>query len=231
TIAIKQNDIKKILAYSTVSQLGFMFIALGVFAYHIAVFHLITHAFFKALMFLGSGSVIHGMHEEQDVRKMGGLKSKMKITFITFFIGALAISGIPPLSGFFSKDEILYNVIAHAGAPFYIIVLLTAGLTAFYMFRLMGLTFYGKPRYDEVHLHPHESPATMTIPLIILAILSAVGGFIGFPHFTGLPNFLEQWLNPVFADARADRKSTRLNSSHVKISYAVFCLKKKTSIT
>lgn len=203
TIAIKQNDIKKILAYSTVSQLGFMFIALGVFAYHIAVFHLITHAFFKALMFLGSGSVIHGMHEEQDVRKMGGLKSKMKITFITFFIGALAISGIPPLSGFFSKDEILYNVIAHAGAPFYIIVLLTAGLTAFYMFRLMGLTFYGKPRYDEAHVHPHESPATMTIPLIILAILSAVGGFIGFPHFTGLPNFLEQWLHPVFADARA----------------------------
>lgn len=203
TIAIKQNDIKKILAYSTVSQLGFMFIALGVFAYHIAVFHLITHAFFKALMFLGSGSVIHGMHEEQDIRKMGGLKDKMKITYVTFFIGALAISGIPPLSGFFSKDEILYNVIAHAGAPFYIIVLLTAGLTAFYMFRLMGLTFYGKPRYDQAHVHPHESPSTMTIPLIILAFLSIFGGFIGFPHFTGLPNLLEQWLHPVFADAQA----------------------------
>ena len=203
TIALKQNDIKKILAYSTVSQLGFMFIALGVFAYHIAVFHLITHAFFKALMFLGSGSVIHGMHEEQDVRKMGGLKNKMKITFVTFFIGALAISGIPPLSGFFSKDEILYNVIAHSQIPFYIIVLLTAGITAFYMWRLMGLTFYGKPRYDEAHLHPHESPPTMTVPLIILAILSAIGGFIGLPHFTGMPNLLEHWLEPVFADATA----------------------------
>lgn len=203
TIALKQNDIKKILAYSTVSQLGFMFIALGVFAYHIAIFHLITHAFFKALMFLGSGSVIHGMHEEQDITKMGGLKDKMKITFITFFIGALAISGIPPLSGFFSKDEILYNVIAHSTIPFYIIVLITAGITAFYMWRLMALTFYGKPRYDTAHLHPHESPKTMTIPLIILAVLSAIGGFLGFPHFTGLPNYLEHWLEPVFADAHA----------------------------
>jgi NADH-quinone oxidoreductase subunit L len=214
TIAIKQNDIKKILAYSTVSQLGFMFIALGTFSYHIAVFHLITHAFFKALMFLGSGSVIHAMHEEQDVTRMGGLKDKMKITFITFFIGALAISGIPPLSGFFSKDEIMYQTFITAGPLYYIPVLLTAGITAFYMFRLMGLTFYGKPRYDEKHVHPHESPATMTMPLIVLAILSAVGGFIGLPHFLGLPNMLESWLEPVFAPAYSVKASIMPEGHH-----------------
>lgn len=202
TIALKQNDIKKILAYSTVSQLGFMFIALGNFAFHIAIFHLITHAFFKALLFLGSGSVIHGMHEEQDITKMGGLKNKMKITFITFFIGSLAISGIPPLSGFFSKDEIMFLTYVTSGPGFYIITLITAACTAFYMWRLMGLTFYGKPRYDEKHVHPHESPSTMTIPLIILAILSIVGGFIGLPHFLG-PNVLGEWLAPVFANAVA----------------------------
>lgn len=157
TIAIKQNDIKKVLAYSTVSQLGFMFIALGVFAYHVAVFHLVTHAFFKALMFLGSGSVIHGMKDEQDIRYMGGLKRKMKITFITFLIGTLAISGIPPLSGFWSKDEILYKVMSNAGTVYYIIVLISAAITAFYMFRLVSLTFYGKARYNEEKIHPHES--------------------------------------------------------------------------
>jgi len=200
TIALKQNDIKKILAYSTVSQLGFMFIALGTGSYHVAVFHLITHAFFKALLFLGSGSVIHGMHEEQDITKMGGLKKYMKITFITFFIGSLAISGIPPLSGFFSKDEILYKVFTNAGVFPYILVLITAGFTAFYMFRMVALTFYGKERFDHHHVHPHESPATMTIPLIVLAILSAIGGFIGLPHFLG-PNVLEHWLEPVFANA------------------------------
>lgn len=198
SIALKQNDIKKILAYSTISQLGFMFIALGIGSYAVAIFHLVTHAFFKALMFLGSGSVIHGMHEEQDITKMGGLKNKMKVTFITFFIGALAISGIPPLSGFFSKDEILWRTFENAGIISYIIVLFTAGLTAFYMFRLMGLTFYGKPRYDEKHIEPHESPKVMTIPLILLAILSAIGGFIGFPHYLGLPNVLDYWLEPVF---------------------------------
>jgi NADH-quinone oxidoreductase subunit L len=198
TIAIKQNDIKKILAYSTVSQLGFMFIALGTFSYGVAIFHLTTHAFFKALLFLGSGSVIHGMHEEQDITKMGGLKSKMKITFITFFIGSLAISGIPPLSGFFSKDEILYKTFTNSGVLFYAIGLFVAALTAFYMFRLVALTFYGKPRYNETKVHPHESPYTMTIPLIILAILSAIGGFIGLPHFLGVSNALERWLDPVF---------------------------------
>lgn len=199
TIALKQNDIKKILAYSTVSQLGFMFIALGTQSYVAAVFHLVTHAFFKALMFLGSGSVIHGMHEEQDIRNMGGLKSKMKITYITFLIGAVAISGIPPFSGFFSKDEILYKTFINAGILPYILVLITAAFTAFYMFRLVGLTFFGKPRYDS-HVHPHESPSSMTVPLIILAVLSALGGFIGLPHIFGY-NVLENWLKPVFANS------------------------------
>jgi NADH-quinone oxidoreductase subunit L len=199
TIALKQNDIKKILAYSTVSQLGFMFIALGTHSYVVAVFHLVTHAFFKALMFLGSGSVIHGMHEEQDIRKMGGLKDKMKITYITFLIGAIAISGIPPFAGFFSKDEILYKTFINAGIIPYLLVLITAGFTAFYMFRLIGLTFFGKPRYDS-HIHPHESPSTMTIPLIILAILSVVGGFIGLPHILGY-NVLEHRFEPVFKSA------------------------------
>ncbi|MDQ3019163.1 MAG: NADH-quinone oxidoreductase subunit L [Bacteroidota bacterium] len=198
TIAIKQDDIKKILAYSTVSQLGFMFIALGTGVYWVAIFHLITHAFFKALLFLGSGSVIHGMHEEQNILKMGGLKNKMKITFITFFIGSLAIAGIPPLSGFFSKDAIIFETFKEIGIPFMVIALITASITAFYMFRLVVLTFYGKPRYDEKHVHPHESPSTMTVPLIILAILSIVGGFIGVPEVYGMHTYLKEWLEPVF---------------------------------
>jgi len=214
TIALKQNDIKKILAYSTVSQLGFMFMALGTGAYWVAIFHLITHAFFKALLFLGSGSVIHGMHEEQDITKMGGLKNKMKITFITFFIGSLAISGIPPLSGFFSKDEILYKTFTNIGIPFYAVGLITAAITAFYMFRLIALTFYGKPRYDEKHVHPHESPSTMTLPLVILAFLSVTGGLIGLPHFTGLPNILEHWLEPVFKNAQSVLISIHPESEH-----------------
>ncbi|MBK7255540.1 MAG: NADH-quinone oxidoreductase subunit L [Ignavibacteria bacterium] len=214
TIALKQNDIKKILAYSTVSQLGFMFMALGTGAYWVAIFHLITHAFFKALLFLGSGSVIHGMHEEQDITKMGGLKNKMKVTFITFFIGSLAISGIPPLSGFFSKDEILYKTFTNIGIPFYAVGLITAAITAFYMFRLIALTFYGKPRYDEKHVHPHESPSTMTLPLVILAFLSVTGGLIGLPHFTGLPNILEHWLEPVFKNAQSVLISIHPESEH-----------------
>lgn len=202
TIALKQNDIKKILAYSTVSQLGFMFMALGTGVYWAAIFHLITHAFFKALLFLGSGSVIHGMHDEQDITKMGGLKNKMKITYITFFIGSLAISGIPPLSGFFSKDEILYQTYTNIGIPFYAVGLITAIITAFYMFRLVVLTFYGKPRYNEKDVHPHESPITMTLTLIILAVLSVLGGFIGLPRFLGITNMLEHWLEPVFKNAQ-----------------------------
>lgn len=201
TIALKQNDIKKVLAYSTVSQLGFMFIAASLGAFWVAIFHLITHAFFKALLFLGSGSVIHGMHEEQDITKMGGLKNKMKITYFTFLIGSLAIAGIPPLSGFFSKDIIIFEAFTGFGIPALVIVLFAAGLTSYYMFRLISLTFYGQPRYDEHHLHPHESPPTITIPLIILAVLSVIGGFIGLTEIYHMPNILKEWLNPVFANA------------------------------
>lgn len=182
TIALKQNDIKKVLAYSTVSQLGFMFLALGCGAYTAAVFHVMTHAFFKALLFLGSGSVIHAMGGEQDIRNMGGLSKKMKITFITFLIGCIAIAGIPPFSGFFSKDAILLSAFVKSPV-LYGIALFTALLTAFYMFRLLFITFSGSFRgtHDQEH-HLHESPAAMTIPLIILAVLSVVGGFVGIPE-------------------------------------------------
>ena len=181
TIALKQNDIKKVLAYSTVSQLGFMFLALGCGAYTAAVFHVMTHAFFKALMFLGSGSVIHAMGGEQDIRNMGGLSKKLKITFITFLIGCIAIAGIPPFSGFFSKDAILLSAF-EKNPVLYCIALFTALLTAFYMFRLLFITFTGKFRgTQEQEHHLHESPAAMTIPLIILAVLSIVGGFVGIP--------------------------------------------------
>ncbi len=197
SIAIQQNDIKKVLAYSTVSQLGFMFVALGTGNYVAAVFHVLTHAFFKALMFLGSGSVIHAMGGEQDIRKMGGLHKHMKITSITFFIGCLAISGIPGFSGFFSKDSILSG--AYEYHPFvYAIALFTALLTAFYMFRLYFITFTGKFRgtHDQEH-HLHESPLAMTFPLIVLAILSIVGGYIGVPASLGGHDELSIYLSPV----------------------------------
>jgi NADH-quinone oxidoreductase subunit L len=182
TIALKQNDIKKVLAYSTVSQLGFMFLALGTGAYVVAVFHVMTHAFFKALLFLGSGSVIHAMSGQQDIRFMGGLKNKLKITYITFFIGCLAIAGIPPLSGFFSKDSILLNAFEH-NRFLYVVGIFTSALTAFYMFRLLFITFHGNFRgTDEQRHHVHESPLAMTMPLIVLAILSIIGGFVGVPE-------------------------------------------------
>ncbi len=182
TIALRQNDIKKVLAYSTVSQLGFMFLALGSGAYVAAVFHVMTHAFFKALLFLGSGSVIHAMSGEQDIRKMGGLKKSLPITYWTFLVGCIAIAGIFPFSGFFSKDAILLS--AFLKSPiFYGIALFTALLTAFYMFRLFFLTFGGSFRGTEAQRHHlHESPMAMTLPLIILAILSIVGGWIGIPE-------------------------------------------------
>jgi NADH-quinone oxidoreductase subunit L len=197
SIAIKQNDIKKVLAYSTVSQLGFMFMALGTGNYIAAVFHVLTHAFFKALMFLGSGSVIHAMHGEQDIRNMGGLHRKMKITSITFLIGCLAISGIPGFSGFFSKDEILAGAYGH-GVLFYAVALFAALLTAFYMFRLYFITFTGKFRGTaEQEHHLHESPAAMTIPLIILAVLSVIGGYVGIPEALGGKHELANFLAPV----------------------------------
>ncbi len=197
SIAIKQNDIKKILAYSTVSQLGFMFLALGTGNYVAAVFHVLTHAFFKALMFLGSGSVIHAMGGEQDIRKMGGLHKHMKITSITFFIGCLAIAGIPGFSGFFSKDEILASAFSHS-VVLYSIALFTALLTAFYMFRLYIITFTGTFRgtNDQKH-HLHESPKAMTIPLLILALLSIIGGYIGVPEALGGHHYLSAYLSPV----------------------------------
>lgn len=195
TIALTQNDIKKVLAYSTVSQLGLMFTALGLGAYSIAVFHVITHAFFKALLFLGSGSVIHGMGGEQDIRRMGGLKSHMKITHLTFLIGTIAIAGIPPLAGFFSKDQIVGHAFEHNKIVF-VLALIVSALTAFYMFRLYFLTFHGKFRgtHDQEH-HLHESPKVMTIPLMVLAVLSIVGGFIGFPHAIGESLHLHHWLD------------------------------------
>lgn len=200
TIALKQNDIKKVLAYSTVSQLGYMFLALGTGAYVAAIFHVMTHAFFKALLFLGSGSVIHAMGGEQDIRKMGGLRKYMKITNVTFLVGCLAIAGIPGFSGFFSKDEILAGAFA-ASPVFYIIGLGTALLTAFYMFRLYATTFRGSFRgtHEQEH-HLHESPAAITIPLVILAILSVIGGYIGIPEYMMEgAHRLSQFLAPVFA--------------------------------
>src|SRR5690606_7377962 len=179
TIALRQNDIKKVLAYSTVSQLGLMFAALGMGAYVAAVFHVMTHAFFKALLFLGAGSVIHGMHHEQDMTKMGGLKKLMPTTHITMLIGCIAISGIPPLSGFFSKDEMLLSMFL-GNKAIYAIGFIVSVLTSFYMFRLYFMTFSGKLRKEEAH--PHESPKTMTVPLIVLAVLSIVGGFVGIPE-------------------------------------------------
>ncbi len=200
TIALKQNDIKKVLAYSTVSQLGFMFLALGTGAYVAAVFHVMTHAFFKALLFLGSGSVIHAMSGEQDIRNMGGLSQKLKITFITFLIGCVAIAGIPPLSGFFSKDAILLS--AYIKSPLlYGFALFAALLTAFYMFRLLFLTFTGAFRGTQAQKnHLHESPAAMTIPLLILAVLSVIGGFVGIPElFLHGGDRLAAFLSPVIA--------------------------------
>ena len=203
TIAIKQNDIKKVLAYSTVSQLGYMFLGLGVGAYSGAVFHVITHAFFKALLFLAAGSVIHAMHHEQDIRKMGGLKSKLPITHLTFLIGCIAIAGVPPFSGFFSKDEIL--AAAYAKNPIYwFLGLIGAAMTAFYMFRLYATTFLGQFRGTEAQAsHLHESPVSMTIPLIILAVLSAVGGAMGVPEILGGHHWLGHHLSSIIGAEQA----------------------------
>src|SRR5579872_3827415 len=202
TIALKQNDIKKVLAYSTVSQLGYMFLGLGVGAYTGAVFHVMTHAFFKALLFLGAGSVIHAMGGEQDMRKMGGLGKRLPVTHATMLLACIAIAGIPPFAGFFSKDEILSA--AYGGSPvYYIVGVFTSLLTAFYMFRLYATTFMGGFRgTDEQAHHLHESPAAMTIPLVVLAILSVLGGFVGIPEAIA-PNahVLGRFLAPVFGGA------------------------------
>ena len=215
SIALKQNDIKKVLAYSTVSQLGYMFLGLGVGAFTGAVFHVITHAFFKACMFLGAGSVIHAMGGEQDMRNMGGLKKWMPITSITFLLSCFAIAGVPPFSGFFSKDEIL--AAAELNNPIlYWIGVAGALMTAFYMFRLYAMTFLGKFRgtHDQEH-HLHESPSAMTIPLIVLSILAVIGGFIGIPEvFAKNAHWLEHFLEPIFAQSKSLQPEHLGDSSH-----------------
>jgi NADH-quinone oxidoreductase subunit L len=205
TIGLTQFDIKRVLAYSTVSQLGYMFLAVGMGAFAAGLFHLLTHAFFKALLFLGAGTVMHAMDDELDMRKMGALKKYMKFTQPTMFIASLAIAGIPPFSGFFSKDEILYQSFI-AGVPFskvlWAIGLLTAGLTAFYMFRLIFMTFWGDYRGPKAHeKHIHEAGNSMTVPLIILAVGAVLAGIIGIPHFLGGGNWIGHYLEPVLAKA------------------------------
>jgi NADH-quinone oxidoreductase subunit L len=193
-IAMRQNDIKKVLAYSTVSQLGFIFVSLGMGGYVAAIFHVSTHAFFKALLFLGSGSVIHAMHHEQDIRQMGGLKKYIPITHITFLIGTCAIAGIPLLSGFFSKDEILAHALHH-NPVIYGIMAFSALLTAIYMFRLYFLVFHGEFRgSEETKQHLHESPLNMTLPLMILAVLSVVGGILNLPSLFGGNHWMGHFL-------------------------------------
>jgi len=219
TVGLVQNDIKKVLAYSTVSQLGYMFLALGMGAFTAGIFHVMTHAFFKALLFLGAGSVIHAMHDEQNIKKYGGLKKYMPRTYVTFLIAAIAISGIPPLAGFFSKDEILWKAFSNGGFIYWFVGAVTALLTAFYMFRLVTLTFEGKPRFNEHEVHPHESPKVMTIPLMILAFLSIVGGFVGIPAVFGGEhgNLFESWLEPVFAPAQTKLMAMGTHSAFLEI--------------
>jgi len=206
TIGLVQTDIKKVLAYSTVSQLGYMFLGCGVGAFSAGIFHLMTHAFFKALLFLAAGSVIHAMGGEQNMLHMGGLSKKIKVTYWTMLIAALAIAGFPPLAGFFSKDAILGEAFQREGGwhSLYVVGLLTALLTSFYMFRLIFLTFHGKQRYDEHHVHVHESPWSMLGPLVILAILSIIGGWLAAPSFWGGEDLFTAFLAPIFGGAHAE---------------------------
>jgi NADH-quinone oxidoreductase subunit L len=202
TMGLVQNDIKRVLAYSTISQLGYMFLACGVGAYIAGIFHLMTHAFFKALLFLAAGSVIHALSGEQDMQRMGALWNRVPVTARTMFVAALAIAGIPPLAGFFSKDEILWKAWSAGGLGRWLWLLgaVTALLTAFYMFRLINLTFFGRSRVPkEVDHHVHESPRVMTVPLVVLAVLSVIGGWVGIPAALGGSNHFEQWLEPVIS--------------------------------
>jgi NADH-quinone oxidoreductase subunit L len=209
TIGLVQTDIKRVLAYSTVSQLGYMFLACGVGAFSAGIFHLMTHAFFKALLFLGAGSVIHAVGGEQDMRRMGGLSKKIRWTYLTMLTATLAIAGFPPFAGFFSKDAILLNAFLNEyggrniGYALYGLGLLTALLTSFYMFRLIFLTFHDKPRYDEHHVHVHESPKSMLVPLMILALLSIVGGWVAAPALMHGPDYFTNFLAPMFGQGGA----------------------------
>jgi len=222
TIGLVQTDIKKVLAYSTVSQLGYMFLACGVGAFSAGIFHLMTHAFFKALLFLAAGSVIHAMGGEQDMQKMGGLSSKIKYTYATMLIATLAIAGIPPLAGFFSKDAILFGAFTIPGGhPLYVLGLLTALLTSFYMFRLIFLTFHGKPRYDEHKVHVHESPWSMLGPLVVLAVLSVIGGWIAAPALWGGTDYFTNFLGPVFGSHEASEALGEAAAHSLEITLAV----------
>jgi NADH-quinone oxidoreductase subunit L len=209
-----QNDIKKILAYSTVSQLGLMFVALGSGAFTGAMFHLTTHAFFKALLFLAAGSVIHALHGEQDIRKMGGLKNKIPVTFWLFVIGSLAISGIPPFAGFFSKDMILIGAF-HSGYVWWVLSVVAALMTAFYMFRLLFIVFWGEGSVAADPKHPvHESPKSMTIPMSVLAFLSITGGLIGVPALLGGNDRIQEFLAPLFGSSETTmRHGAEVNES------------------
>ncbi len=243
TVAVAQNDIKKVLAYSTVSQLGYMFLAVGSGAYTAAIFHMVTHAFFKALLFLGSGSVIHGMHHEQDMRRMGALRKFMPITFGTFIVGWLSIAGVPPFSGFWSKDDIL--LAAYDKSPvLWAVGLVTALLTAFYMTRQVIMVFYGQARWHDAHeehgahgdLEPHESPWMMVFPLVVLAVLSLVGGFINLP-FRESTEKLAQWLEPVLGLHTTDTPKLPLALIAVAVgllgigvAYAVYYFKKVKAV-
>ncbi len=221
SIALVQNDIKKVLAYSTVSQLGYMMLACGVGAFAAGIFHVMTHAFFKALLFLGSGSVIHAMSDEQDMRVMGGLGKKLPITSKTFYVGTIAIAGVFPLAGFFSKDEILWKAWSSGNQVLWALGFIAAGMTAFYMARLVVMTFFGENRATtEVQSHIHESPLTMTMPLVVLAVLSVVGGWIGIPHFMGGVNHFETWLEPVFASGGAHGAAAVHGGVHAAAGHA-----------
>jgi NADH-quinone oxidoreductase subunit L len=226
TIGLVQTDIKKVLAYSTVSQLGYMFLGLGVGAYASGVFHLMTHAFFKGLLFLSAGSVIHAMGGDQEMPHMGGLRSKIPITFWCMFIATFAITGIPGFAGFFSKDEILEAARSGPNANIWLwmLGLIGAGFTSFYMFRLIFLTFFGEPRFDEHQVHVHESPYNMTVPLILLAILSTVGGWAAAPHLVGRTEYFDKFLHPVFtmyAPAGAEGPSEAVEAPGIMLFHAL----------
>jgi len=220
SIGMVQHDIKRVLAYSTISQLGYMFLACGVGAYAAGIFHLLTHSFFKALLFLAAGSVIHALSGEQDMRRMGGLRTRTPITFWTMSAGVFAIAGIPPFSGFFSKDEILYRTFTSPN-PLHIVLwligLATAGMTSFYMFRLWFKTFFGEPRvgpHANAHHSIHESPWIMLLPLCILALLSVAGGWIGIPAALGGNNGIERFLGPVFAGPKFEVDTSVMTTYH-----------------
>jgi len=223
TIGFAQYDIKKVLAYSTISQLGYMFVAVGVGAYSAGIFHLMTHAFFKGLLFLGAGSIMHAMSGELDMRKMGGLRKKIPVTYWTFLIACLAIAGIPGFSGFFSKDEILWKAFSspHGHFLIWLMAALTAGMTAFYMFRLLFRVFYGNCQAPEdIKHHIHESPKVMTVPLMILAFLAIAGGYIGIPHILGGTNLFDQFLAPVLGGGTAHSEAAATSFSLISSAWA-----------